>query len=59
MFIVNAPFIFTTIWSGVKLLVDKKTQEKIKILGNDYKEKLLEHVIIYNNRLVLISYLYF
>ena len=40
MFIVNAPFIFTTIWSGVKLLVDKKTQEKIKILGNDFKEKL-------------------
>jgi len=59
MFIINAPLIFTTIWSGIKLIIDKNTQDKIKILGTDYKEKLLEHVIIYNNRLVLISYLYF
>ena len=41
MFIINAPLIFTTIWSGIKLIIDKNTQDKIKILGTDYKEKLL------------------
>lgn len=44
MFIINAPFLFTGIWAIVKVWIDEKTKEKIKILGTSYKKELLEYV---------------
>ena len=45
MFIVNAPFLFTGIWAIVKMWIDDKTKEKIKILGGSYKKDILKFVI--------------
>ncbi len=44
MFIVNAPMLFTGIWTIVKMWIDDKTKEKIKILGSSYKKELLEFI---------------
>ena len=33
-FIINAPFIFRGIWAGLKGFLDKKTVNKIHILGS-------------------------
>jgi hypothetical protein len=44
MFIINAPFLFTGIWAIVKVWIDDKTKEKIKILGSSYKKELLQYV---------------
>lgn len=41
-FIINAPMSFRGAWALVKPLLDVKTQEKIIILGANYKEALLE-----------------
>lgn len=38
MFIVNAPMLFTGIWTIVKMWIDDKTKQKIKILGGSYKK---------------------
>jgi 23S rRNA A2030 N6-methylase RlmJ len=42
MFIVNAPWTFTAIWSIVKNFLDERTTKKIQIIGSDYQKKLLE-----------------
>ena len=44
MFIINAPFLFSSIWSGIKIFIDKRTQEKIQILGSNYKNEMLKYV---------------
>ena len=44
MFIINAPFLFTGIWAIVIVLIDQKTKEKIKILGEDFQEELFQYV---------------
>ena len=44
MFIINAPKIFSMIWSVVKLWLDKRTLAKIKVYGSDYHEKLFGFV---------------
>lgn len=44
MFIINAPFLFTGIWAVVRMWIDDKTKEKIKILGSSYKKELLQYV---------------
>lgn len=36
MFIVNAPFVFTGVWSVIKPWLDARTKDKIKILGSNY-----------------------
>jgi hypothetical protein len=36
--------LFTGIWSIVKMWIDDKTKEKIKILGSSYKKELLEFI---------------
>ena len=46
MFIINAPFLFTGIWAIVKVWIDDKTKEKIKILGGSYKKELLQYVTL-------------
>ena len=44
MFLINTSKFFGVVYNIVKGLIDKKTREKIEILGNDYKEKLLEYI---------------
>ncbi len=44
MFIINAPKIFSMIWSVVKLWLDKRTLAKIKVYGGDYHDKLFHFV---------------
>jgi hypothetical protein len=41
-YVINAPWIFPTIWNLVKGWIDPVTREKIHVLGSDYKELLLE-----------------
>ena len=40
MFIINAPMLFSGIWSGIKHFLDPNTQKKIKILGSNFKKEL-------------------
>lgn len=44
MFIVNAPMLFTGIWTVIKAWIDDKTKAKIKILGSKYQKELFEVV---------------
>ncbi|KAG8860575.1 cytosolic factor, phosphatidylinositol/phosphatidylcholine transfer protein [Tulasnella sp. 330] len=43
-YIINAPFMFSTVWSLIKPWLDEVTVAKISILGSDYKPKLLEQI---------------
>jgi len=43
-YIVNAPFLFSTIWTVIKAWLDPVTQAKVSIHGGDYKKKLLEQI---------------
>ncbi|KAG8995781.1 cytosolic factor, phosphatidylinositol/phosphatidylcholine transfer protein [Tulasnella sp. JGI-2019a] len=43
-YIINAPFMFSTVWSFIKPWLDEVTVAKISILGSDYKPKLLEQI---------------
>ena len=40
MFIINAPFVFSTVWRLIKGWIDEKTQKKISILGSNYYNEL-------------------
>ena len=44
MFIINTGFTFKALWAVVKPFLDKKTKEKISILGSDYKKELNEWI---------------
>jgi hypothetical protein len=44
MFIVNAPMLFSGIWSMIKIWLDEKTKNKITIIGSGYKADLLKYV---------------
>ena len=43
-YIINAPFVFSTMWSFVKPWLDATTAAKIDILGSTYKDKLLAQI---------------
>ncbi|EPQ28411.1 uncharacterized protein PFL1_04238 [Pseudozyma flocculosa PF-1] len=43
-YIINAPYIFTTVWSVIKGWLDPVTVEKIKILGSGYKAELCQQI---------------
>jgi len=43
-YIINAPYLFSTVWSFIKPWLDEVTVSKIDIMGRDYKTKLLEQV---------------
>lgn len=43
-FIVNAPMIFPFFWSIIKGWLEEKTRSRIKVLGANYKEELLEMI---------------
>ncbi len=44
MFIINTGFTFKALWAIVKPFLDKKTKEKISILGSDFKKELNEWI---------------
>ncbi|KAG6055026.1 hypothetical protein E4U17_003289 [Claviceps sp. LM77 group G4] len=44
LFLINAPWGFSTVWSVVKGWLDPVTVKKIHILGSGYKSELLKHV---------------
>lgn len=44
MILINAPFIFRSAWAMIKPFVDSRTREKIKFIGSDYTDTLLEYV---------------
>ncbi|KAI8821469.1 CRAL-TRIO domain-containing protein [Fimicolochytrium jonesii] len=44
MYIINAPMLFTGVWSVVKGFLDEVTVSKISILGSRYKSSLLETI---------------
>ena len=44
MVIINAPWLFSAIWTVVSGFVDEKTAAKISVLGTGYQQELLELV---------------
>ena len=44
MFVINAPFFFSGVWSVVKSFIDEKTRKKIKIMSSGHEKVLLELV---------------
>jgi hypothetical protein len=42
LFVINAPQTFAAIWLIAKQWLSKETADKVQILGNDYREALLE-----------------
>ncbi|KKA26989.1 hypothetical protein TD95_000529 [Thielaviopsis punctulata] len=44
LYLINAPWGFSTVWSYVKRWLDPVTVEKIHVLGSDYKTQLLAQV---------------
>ena len=47
-YIINAPFIFTTVWTVVKNWLDPVTTSKIQILGSNYVADLEKQVDLHN-----------
>ncbi|KAG9096984.1 cytosolic factor, phosphatidylinositol/phosphatidylcholine transfer protein [Ceratobasidium sp. 370] len=43
-YIINAPYLFSTVWAFVKPWLDEVTVAKISILGSGYKSTLLEQI---------------
>jgi len=43
-YIINAPFLFSTVWACIKPWLDEVTVKKINILGSGYKSTLLEQI---------------
>ena len=44
LYMINAPYTFTTIWSMVRPWIDPVTVNKIKILGTNYLEELKKDI---------------
>lgn len=44
LFVINAPWGFSTIWGAIKGWIDPVTVQKIHILGSGYQKELLQHV---------------
>lgn len=44
MFIINAPYLFSTVWSLIKPWLDEATVRKIHILGKNYQPELLQYI---------------
>jgi len=43
-YIINAPYLFSTVWSFIKPWLDEVTVSKIDIMGKDYKTKILDQI---------------
>jgi len=44
IFVINTPWVFSTVFAFVKPFVDVNTQEKMKLLGIDYHSELEQHL---------------
>jgi hypothetical protein len=44
LFLINAPWIFSSVWAIIKLWLDPVTKTKIEVLGGNYKHRLLEFI---------------
>lgn len=44
LLVVNAPMVFSGVWSVVKGFLDERTRKKIRIIGGGYKTALLEFI---------------
>lgn len=44
MYIINAGFFFSAIWAVVKVFIDEKTANKIKVLKSDYLTEFANHI---------------
>ncbi|KAJ3140079.1 cytosolic factor, phosphatidylinositol/phosphatidylcholine transfer protein [Physocladia obscura] len=44
MYVINAPMLFTGVWTLVKPMLDEATVKKITILGSNYQSALLETI---------------
>lgn len=44
LLVVNAPMVFSGVWSVVKGFLDERTRKKIKIIGSGYRATLLEFI---------------
>ncbi|KAJ9091155.1 hypothetical protein QFC20_007713 [Naganishia adeliensis] len=43
-YIINAPYLFSTVWSLIKPWLDEVTVSKISILGKNYQSELLKQI---------------
>ena len=43
-YVLNAGFAFRSFYSAIKIFVDAKTREKVRVFGDNYKEGLLEKI---------------
>jgi len=43
-FVVNAPMLFSFLWAIIKGFLDERTRAKVRIVGSNFREVLLEHV---------------
>jgi len=48
MFIINAPMMFSGIWSIIKHFIDEKTRKKILILDSKYQKELFQYAAVEN-----------
>ena len=46
VYIINAPWVFTTIWKIMSSFLHENTVKKTKILGTDYLNELLKEIDI-------------
>eukprot|EP01083_Nonionella_stella_P177133 621763_1 len=46
LFVINAPWLFTTVWAVIKLFISERNQQKVQIFGEDYMEELLKVIDI-------------
>lgn len=44
IFVINAPYLFCGIWTALTLVLRETTTQKIKFLGNDFKDVLKERI---------------
>ncbi|KAK9900298.1 CRAL/TRIO domain-containing protein [Cystobasidium minutum MCA 4210] len=44
LFVINAPGVFSTIWSYLKGWLDARTAARVFVLGSGYQETLLKHI---------------
>lgn len=48
MYIINAGFFFSAVWTIAKAFLDEKTAKKVSVLGSDYLKELKNHIDLEN-----------
>ena len=44
VYVVNAPLLFSALYTIVKGFLDERTRSKVRIMGGNYRSVLLEHI---------------